>query len=175
MAAHPARLREAVTALAAVRFDQAQIVDGRVTNPDAAALILQAVQAHVCALVACLPAAKAGRVRPAGAVDTAGMTDAELFAYYKRTAPTEDLRFFLRGRLSDALRRRAEAITKPTAADLVALRDAWRTERLAEERAAGIPAIGTAEWHAQYTAAAPAGADLPAGDADTVQQTEALS
>jgi hypothetical protein len=175
MAAHPARLRDAVTALAAVRFDHAQIVDGRVTDPDAAALILQAVQAHLRVLVACLPAPKAARVRPAVAVDTAGMTDAELFAYYKRTAPTEDLRFFLRGRLSYALRRRAEAVTKPTTADLVLLWSAWRTERLAEERAAGIPAIGTAEWHAQYTDVRPAGLELPAGDAETVELTEALS
>jgi hypothetical protein len=175
MAAPPARLRDAVTALAAVRFDQAQIVDGRVMDPDAAALILQAVQAHLRVLVdACLPAPKADRGRAVGPVDTAGMTDAQLFAYYKRTAPTEDLRFFLRGRLSDGLRRRAEAITKPTAADLVLLRDAWRTERLAEERAAGIPAIGTAEWHARYNDTTPA-EDLPAGDADRGQQTEALS
>ena len=55
MPANTARLRDSVAALAALRFDQAQIVDGRVTNPDAAALILQAVQAHICALVACLP------------------------------------------------------------------------------------------------------------------------
>jgi hypothetical protein len=175
MAAPSARLRDAVTALAAVRFDHAQIMDGRVTDPDAAALILQAVQAHLSVLVACLPAPKADRVRPAVAVDTAGMTDAELFAYYKRTAPTEDLRFFLRFRMSDVLRRRAEAVTKPTAADLVLLRSAWRTERLAEERAAGIPAIGTAEWHAQYTDAAPAVPDLPADDTETVEPTAALS
>jgi hypothetical protein len=175
MPANTARLRDNVTALAALRFDQAQIVDGRVTNPDAAALILQAVQAHVCALVACLPRAAAGRVQPAVVVDTAAMTDAELFAYYKRTALAEDLRFFLRARMSDALRRRAEAITKPTAADLARLRAAWRTERQAEERAAGIPAIGTAEWHAEYTRVPLADVDLPPGDADSVQQVEALS
>jgi hypothetical protein len=165
MPANTTRLRDSVTALAALRFDQAQIVDGRVTNPDAAALILQAVQAHVCALVACLPAAKVGRARRTDAVDTAAMTDAELFAYYKRTAPAEDLRFFLRARMSDALRRRAETITKPTAADLAVLRTAWRTERQAEERAAGIPAIGTAEWHQQF-ARTPSDIDLAAPNAD---------
>jgi hypothetical protein len=175
MAANTARLRDNVTALAALRFDAAQIVDGRVTNPDAAALILQAVQAHVCALVACLPRATAGRVRPAVVVDTSAMTDAELFAHYKRTAPAEDLRFFLRARMSDALRRRAEAITKPTAADLAVLRTAWRTERQAEERAAGIPAIGTAEWHVEYTTVALDDVDLAAGPADSAQQVEALS
>lgn len=165
MPANTARLRDSVTALAALRFDQAQIVNGRVTNPDAAALILQAVQAHVCALVACLPRARPGRVRPAGVVDTAAMTDAELYAYYKRTAPAEDLRFFLRARMSNALRYRAEAIAKPTASDVVSLRTAWRTERQAEARAAGIPAIGTAEWHRQYADAA-ADIDVPAPDAD---------
>lgn len=165
MPANTARLRDSVTALAALRFDQAQIVDGRVTNPDAAALILQAVQAHVCALVACLPRTPATRVRVAVVVETAAMTDAELYAYYKRTAPAEDLRFFLRARMSDALRCRAEAVTKPTAADLASLRTAWRTERQAEERAAGIPAIGTAEWHAQY-AKAPADGTATMPDAD---------
>ena len=174
MATNTARLRDSVTALAALRFDQAQIIDGRVTNPDAPALILQAVQAHVCALVACLPRTPATRIRAAGVVDTAGMTDAELYAYYKRTAPAEDLRFLLRARMSDALRRRAEAITKPTPADLARLRTAWRTERQTEDWAAGIPAIGTAEWHAQYTEATSADTDQPAGDADSGQQTEAL-
>jgi hypothetical protein len=149
MATNTARLRDSISALAALRFDHAQILDGRVTNPAAAAIILQAVQAHVCALVACLPRPTPARVQPAG-IDTAGMTDAELYAYYKRIALAEDLRFLLRTRMSDALRRRAEAITRPTAANLTLLRAAWRTERLAEERPAGIPAIGTAEWHQQF-------------------------
>ena len=160
-----ARLRDTITALAAVRFDQAQIVDGRVMNPNAAALILQAVQAHVCALVACVPRPTAGRARPAAVVETAAMTDAELYAHYKRTALIEDLRFLLRGRMSDALRDRANAITQPTASDLARLRAAWRAERLADERATGLPAIGTAEWHEQYVDQRPADAHLPAADA----------
>ena len=175
MPANTARLRDTVTELAALRFDQAQIVDGRVTNPDAAALILHAVQAHVCALIAFLPAAKADRIRPADAVvDLVAMTVAERFAYYKRTAPLEDLRFFLHARMSEALRRRAEAITKPTAVDLPPLYAAWRMERQAEARAAGIPAIGTAEWHAQFVDT-PTDTDQPAGGVDSVQQAEALS
>jgi hypothetical protein len=161
MATHTARLREQIAALAALQYDDAQILDGRVMNPAAAAVILQAVQAHVRALAACLPRPTPAHVRPA-VVDTATMTDAELYAFYKRTAPAEDLRFFLRGRLSDALRLRAEAITKPTARDLASLREAWRIERQAEERAAGIPAIGTAEWHRQY-ADAPTPDDTDAG------------
>jgi hypothetical protein len=36
------------------------------------------------------------------------------------------------------------------------------------------PAIGTAEWHAQYTEATPADVDLPTGHANSVEQTEAL-
>lgn len=163
MATNTARLRDNIAALAALQYDHAQILDGRVMNPAAAASLLQTVETHVRALVACAPRPAPARVR--ASADTAGMTDAELYAYYKRTASAEDLRFFIRVRMSDALRIRAEAITKPTASDLASLRAAWRTERAAEERAAGIPAIGTAEWHRQY-ADALADTDTPTPDAD---------
>jgi hypothetical protein len=175
MATNTAQLRDSVTALAALQFDQAQIVDGRVTNPVAAAVLLQAVEAHVRFLVSVSPEPRPKPI-PAG-VDTDRMSDAALYAYYKRTAPAEDLRFFLRARMSDALRRRAEAVTKPTAGDLAVLRTAWRTERQAEEWAAGIPAIGTAEWHQQFVST-PIDADLPNVDAestDSQQPVEALS
>jgi hypothetical protein len=165
MAIHTARLREQIAALAALQYDHAQILDGRVMNPAAAAVILQAVQEHVRVLAACVPRPTSAGVRPA-VVDTAAMTDAELYVFYKRTAPAEDLRFLLRGRLSDALRLRAEAVTKPTARDLTSLREAWRIERQAEERAAGIPAIGTAEWHRQCASQSSADAHLLAVDAD---------
>lgn len=80
-------------------------------------------------------------------VDTSQMTNAEIFAHYKRIAPVEDLRFFLRvGTLSPELRARAEAVTKPTPAILAELRTAWRIERLQAHKAAGIPAIGSPEW-----------------------------
>lgn len=49
--------------------------------------------------------------------------------------------------------------------DLVSPRAPWRTERQAEERAAGIPAIGTAEWHRQY-ADAPAEVEMSMSDVD---------
>jgi hypothetical protein len=149
MPTNTARPHDSISALAALRFDQAHILDGRVTNPAAAAIILQAVQAHVCALVACLPRPTPARAQPVD-IDTAGKTTAELYAYYRRTALAEDLRFLLRTRISDALRERAEAMVKPKAGDLANLRAAWRAERLVEERAAGIPAIGTAEWHQQF-------------------------
>jgi hypothetical protein len=148
MSTKSTRIRDNVTALAALRYEHARIVDGRVTDAEAAAVLLLAVQAHVRALLACTP-----NPRPAqtdlGAVDTSMMTDAQLYAHYKRTAPAEDLKFFLRGGKSEALLARARAITKPTAQDLVLLREAWRIERAAEERAAGIPAIGTEAWHRQ--------------------------
>ena len=70
-------------------------------------------------------------------VDPATMTDAELYAYYKRTALTEDLRFLLRGRMSDALRRHAEAMGKATARDMASLRDAWRAAVWATSSRAG--------------------------------------
>ncbi len=85
-------------------------------------------------------------------VDTADMTDAQLYAHYKRTALSEDLAFFLRlPSLSPALRMRAEAISKPTLKDLLQLRQAWRIERLAYEQEQGIPAIGSPRW-AEYQA-----------------------
>lgn len=164
MPTQTARLRDSIAALAALQFNHAQIVDGRVRNPEAAAILLQAVQAHVRALVACAPRPTPARVQPS-AVHTATLTDAELRAHYKRTAPVEDLRFLLRVRMSDALRARAGAIVKPTAQDLAKLRTAWRSERRAEERVAGIPAIGTTEWHRQYFAEASTNADQPASGA----------
>jgi hypothetical protein len=175
MATNTARLHEQIAALAALQYEHAQILDGRVTNPAAAAVILQAVQAHVRALAACLPRPTPARVQPAD-VDPAAMTDAELYAYYKRTALTEDLRFFLRGRMSDALRRRAEAIVKPTTSNLANLRAAWRAERLAEERAARSPAIGTADWHQQYVDAGTIHTDRPGADAgvDSLQEASVL-
>ncbi len=156
------QLCEQIAALAALPFDRVQIVDGRVTNPEAAARLLQALEVHVRALVNCAPRPTPARIQ-AAPVDTSAMTHAELFAHYKRTAPAEDLRFFLRGRLSDALHARAEAIRKPTTQDLTTLHAAWRLERQAEERAAGIPAIGTAEWHRQQI---DQDADLPTDPAD---------
>jgi hypothetical protein len=146
------RLRDNVTALAALRYEQAQIVDGHVTDAEAAAVLLLAVQAHVRALLACTPRPKPKPHEPAAVVDTAGMTDAELYAHYKRTASIEDLRFFLRGGKSAALLARARAITNPTAHDLIRLREAWRIERAADDRATGIPAIGTEAWHRQTRA-----------------------
>ncbi len=164
MATNPARLQETIAALAVLRYDHAEIRDGLVTNPAAAAVILQSVQAHVRALVACAPRPTPARIHPA--VDTAAMTDAELYASYKRTALGEDLRFFLRFRMSDALRERAEAIAKPTARDVASLREAWRTERLAKDRAAGIPAIGTEEWHRQCAGQRPIDTEPSTSDTD---------
>jgi hypothetical protein len=145
------RLRDNVTALAALQYDHARIVDGRVTDAEAAAVLLLAVQAHVRALLACTPKPRPAPSEPA-AVDTTTMTDAQVYAYHKRTALAEDLKFFLRGGKSEALLARARAITKPTAQDLILLREAWRIERAAEERAAGIPAIGTEAWYRQTRA-----------------------
>ena len=84
--------------------------------------------------------------------DTARMTDAQLFAHYKRTALREDLAFFLQlSSLSPALRMRAEAISKPTAKDLSELRTAWRTERQTSDLERGIPSIGSPRWQEYQT------------------------
>ena len=59
------------------------------------------------------------------------MTDSELYAHYKRTAPAEDLKFMLaHARLSDELRRDAEAtLDQPSHASNARLRQRWRQER----------------------------------------------
>ena len=142
-----ARLRDNLDALAALHYDHAHIIDGCVTDPQAAAIILQAVQIHVRALLACIPRPTAARHESPTTVDTAGMTNTQLYAHFKRTAQAEDLKFFLRGGKSAALQARAEAITNPTARDLARLREAWRIERCAEDAAAGRPAIGSPAWH----------------------------
>jgi len=75
-------------------------------------------------------------------VDTSRMSDTELYRYYRRTAPVEDLRFFLRhGPLSPDLRAGGEALLAEGCRDtggalsrsdfyrrLTALQDRWRRE-----------------------------------------------
>ena len=73
------------------------------------------------------------KIQP-GPVNTATMTEAELFAHYKRTALAGDLSFLLQFRMSTELRARCEAILKPNDGDLAILRSAWRAERLLENR-----------------------------------------
>ena len=76
--------------------------------------------------------------------NTADMTNTELYAHYKKTAPMGDLAFFLRcPTLSSELRAQAEAIAKPTKSDLARLRTRWRMERQAYELANHIPAVGS--------------------------------
>ena len=60
------------------------------------------------------------------AVDTADMTDAQLFAQYKKTAVAEDLAFFLRcPDLSPELRAQGEAIATPNKTEIARLRTLW--------------------------------------------------
>ena len=73
-------------------------------------------------------------------VDTSKLSDAELFKHYKRTAPVEDLRFFLRhARLSPELQASGDALLAAGCRDtggtlsrsdwyrrLTALQDRWR-------------------------------------------------
>jgi len=127
------------------------------TTPSAVLADLNAAQGQLARVVHMLrtsPAAAAVLEQGAAAatVDTSGMTTTALFAHFKKIAPVEDLRFFLRGTLSPELRARAEAIAKPKPADLVALRAAWRAERFAAERAAGIPGVGSPAWREQLLA-----------------------
>ena len=75
-------------------------------------------------------------------VDTSQMSDAELFRHFKRTAPVEDLRFFLRhARVSRELRADGDALLAAGCRDtggtisrsewyrrLTALQDRWRRE-----------------------------------------------
>ncbi len=69
--------------------------------------------------------------------DTAALSNAELYAYYKRTAPIEDLRSFARlARCSPELRLAVDALlAQPPRQrtdlyrELKRLQDRWRTER----------------------------------------------
>jgi hypothetical protein len=101
----------------------------------------------------------AGRKRkPAPAADvvnTADMSHAEVFAYYKKTALLGDVRFLLRARLSPGLRADVETLERDVLAGLgrvegyrryVSLQDRWRGESNARERSSGRPVFGTAEW-----------------------------
>lgn len=81
----------------------------------------------------------------AAPVDPASMTDAQVFAHYHRTAPVEDLKFFLRvATMSDGLRSRVADLLRRAEAGLsrhavyreyVVLQDAWRRESNERERA----------------------------------------
>ena len=102
-----------------------------------------------------LPKPKPANLSAVPTADPATMTDAELYVYYKRSALVMDLSFFLNvGPLSPELRARGLAITKPTSKDLAELRAAWRAERNAADRAAGVPALGSPEWAAALNTAA---------------------
>lgn len=89
--------------------------------------------------------AKARKPRLVESSDVSQMSDAELFAYRKRTAPLEDLRFWLNNaRMSDqlragflALQASAQVLTIPRAEfyrQFVALQALWRRESNARER-----------------------------------------
>lgn len=79
-------------------------------------------------------------------LDTSAMTDTQLFAYYKRTAPVEDIRFWIgHATMSDALLSRFVALsdTGETARikrELPALQAEWRREANARERQAHLDA-----------------------------------
>lgn len=78
--------------------------------------------------------------------DPAQLTDVELYAYYKRTAAVEDLRFMLRhARLSDDLTRDAEQslVTGPTHTSNARLRQRWRQEHNLSELADRVQVTGT--------------------------------
>ena len=107
-----AALRQNLDALTKLRFEDAGIVGGRVTNPEAAAALLLAVRPLVNQLLMrdqrtpqepreakpiraphAVPTVKPNRT-PAP-VDVATLTDAQLFKYYQKIAPVEDLKFLL--------------------------------------------------------------------------------
>jgi hypothetical protein len=86
--------------------------------------------------------------------DTSQMSETDLYRYYHRTAPVEDLRFFLRvARLSPGLRANGEALLAIGCRDtggaltrsdwyrrLTALQDRWRRET-ADASRPDVPAL----------------------------------
>lgn len=87
-------------------------------------------------------------------VDTSRLADADVYRHFKRTAPVEDLRFFLRhARLSPDLRAAGEALLAAGCRDtggrlsradwyrrLTALQDRWRRET-ADAAMPAVPAV----------------------------------
>ncbi len=62
------------------------------------------------------------------------MTDAELFAAYRKISPREDLAFLLRTSLSVELRAHLESIAHPTRPILKSAVELWRIERATADR-----------------------------------------
>ncbi len=88
-------------------------------------------------------------------VDTANMTDAELFRHYKQTAPIEDLRFYLRNPQTPELVARIMALItvgKPTRKDLASVAQQWRGDMERKRLAAGEPFLMTTEQYENLTA-----------------------
>jgi len=78
-------------------------------------------------------------------MDIDAMSDAELFAYRKRTAIAGDLAF-VRAISSPALQAHIDGLVKPSKADCARVTCMWRMERGAADRAANVPAIGSPRW-----------------------------
>lgn len=103
----------------------------------------------------------APKAKTTDAVDLATMTDAQLFAHFKRTAPTEDVRFWLKGwgTMSTGLLQGFQVLLDDTIAGRVnpaehkrrfeALKAAWR----AEEERPGWPTAETWNRLARFQAA----------------------
>ena len=99
--------------------------------------------AHVSACPSCgRPMRRPRPAESAAVVDTHRISDADVYRHFKRTAPLEDLRFFLRhARLSPARRADGDALLAVGCRDtggtlsrsdwyrrLTALQDRWRRE-----------------------------------------------
>jgi hypothetical protein len=82
--------------------------------------------------------------------DPASMTRDQLFAYYKKIAPSQDRMFFQKN-LENALyppslhlqAASAALPENPKPAQIAAIRSAWRTERTRYELTHGIPSVGS--------------------------------
>jgi hypothetical protein len=85
--------------------------------------------------------------RRAAAVLLEDATDAQRFTFYKRTAPVEDLKFTRRD-ASPALQGEIDALLAgaPSAKDAARMRERRRVELAEAERAADVPALGSARW-----------------------------
>lgn len=101
------------------------------------------------------------------------MTDQQRFAYFKRTAPVEDLRFMIRIgtsdlpiTLADAWIAAANSAPSRTAADnkriFKSLCQRWRAASNERERASGDPAIGSPAWREALIEADARAAELAA-------------
>ncbi len=129
------------------------LLTGEIISPDVLADLLQLVTLRLERLSSIeLPASTRKAPKATAPTTTVGMSDRELYAYYKKHAIVNDLAFFIANldeTTSDELKTAAEALQqtgKATRADVTRLNYRWGCEKAEYDRLHDIPAIGSERW-----------------------------